>query len=289
LPDVDCRDRVCYDSGMKKEGSKPRSMQREVLREVIFLSNNTAGRIFEISLILCILLSVLIVMLDSVDHYHQAYGRIFYYLEWFFTILFTAEYLLRLYCVHYPLRYALSFFGIVDLLAILPTYFSFFVLGTRYLLAIRILRVLRIFRILKMAQYVEQADLIVEALAASRRKILVFLFAIATLVVIIGALMYLIEGESSGFSSIPTGIYWAVVTLTTVGYGDISPRTPIGQGLAILVMLLGYSIIAVPTGIVTSHIVLRGAWGRRQARCASCGQGEHEPDALFCRKCGQRL
>jgi len=274
---------------MEKEEPRPRSMRREVLREVIFLSNSTAGRIFEISLIICILLSVLIVMLDSISRYHQAYGKIFYYLEWFFTILFTAEYLLRLYCVRYPLRYALSFFGLVDLLAILPTYLSFFVIGTQYLMTIRILRVLRIFRILKMAQYVEQADLIVEALAASRQKILVFLFTILTLVVIIGALMYLIEGESSGFSSIPTGIYWAAVTLTTVGYGDISPQTPIGQGLAILVMLLGYSIIAVPTGIVTSHIVYRGIRRRKQAVCASCGQGEHELDALYCKKCGQKL
>lgn len=273
--------------GMTRAEHKPDGRARRVLYEVIFQSDTLAGKLFDVALIVCILLSVAVVMLDSVQSIHEQYKGLLYGLEWFFTVLFTVEYVLRLYCVRHAGRYARSFFGVVDLLAILPTYLSLFFFESRYLLVIRVLRVLRIFRVLKMAHHVQQADLIIDALTASRRKILVFLSAILTLVVIIGAVMYLVEGPERGFTSIPISIYWAVVTLTTVGYGDISPKTPVGQGLAIVVMLLGYSIIAVPTGIVTSHIVRAPKKGER--RCPECGRVGHDADAAYCKQCGQKL
>jgi voltage-gated potassium channel len=209
--------------------------------------------------------------------------------EWFFTILFTIEYVLRLYSVGRPHRYATSFFGIVDLLAVLPTYFSVFFPGSQYLLVIRILRVLRIFRVFKLVQYLGEANLLIQALRASRRKITVFLFTVATLVVVFGALMYLIEDASSGFTSIPASIYWAVVTLTTVGYGDISPKTPVGQALSVLIMIIGYGIIAVPTGIVT--VELSQAFKKKLSTqaCPECSREGHDSDATHCKFCGAKL
>ena len=262
---------------------------RKKLYEVIFKADTTAGKAFDVVLIICILISVGVVMLDSIREIHDQYQPLLYGLEWFFTILFTIEYLLRLYCVPSKPKYAFSFFGIVDLLAIAPTYFGLFVRGALSTLrVIRILRVLRIFRILKLGNHTRQADVLGQALYASRQKIIVFLCFVLTLVVVIGALMYSIEGtlDETGFTSIPISIYWAVVTLTTVGYGDISPQTPAGQVLAMIVMLLGYSIIAVPTGIVTAQIAQTP---RNSLICTKCNHAQHEPDALFCKKCGQAL
>jgi voltage-gated potassium channel len=262
---------------------------RDVLFEIIFEADTPAGKWFDIVLIISILLSVVTVMLDSVSSIRAKYGEFLYAAEWFFTLLFTVEYILRLLCVGRPIRYAASFFGIVDLLAILPTYMSLLFFGSRYLLVVRVLRVLRIFRVLKLGHHTQEAAVLRKALYASRRKILVFLFVVLTLVIIIGSLIYVIEEEENGFTSIPRSVYWAVVTLTTVGYGDISPQSPAGQFLAALVMILGYSIIAVPTGIVTAELSrAHTAEASRQA-CPSCSAEGHDKDAQYCKFCGARL
>ena len=262
---------------------------RHRLHEIIFESDTRSGKLFDVILIVSILLSVLAVMLDSVKSIGQTYGHYFLILEWFFTILFTIEYALRLLCVGRPIKYATSFFGVVDLLAILPTYVSIFFPGAQYLLVIRLLRVLRIFRVLKLVQYVGEATLLMEALKASRRKITVFLFAVVTLVIIFGSLIYLIEGEKNGFTSIPRSIYWAVVTLTTVGYGDLSPKTNLGQALAMMIMILGYGIIAVPTGIVGVSMSQRYHKAVSGQACPQCGAEGHDADAGFCKYCGAEL
>ena len=269
---------------------RPATRRRARLHEIIFEADTRAGRLFDLALIWLILLSVATVILESVRGIRAQYGDLLYALEWVFTVLFTVEYLLRLVSVRRPLRYATSFFGVVDLLAIIPTYLSIFVPGSQYLLVIRILRLLRVFRLLKLSEYVTEADTLRLALRASRRKISVFISAVLLLVVIIGALMYVIEGEAHGFTSIPISVYWAIVTLTTVGYGDLSPRTPLGQMLASIVMILGYGIIAVPTGIVTVELTqaVRQRNISRQA-CPSCGAEGHDPDALYCKYCGASL
>ena len=261
---------------------------RKTLYEVIFKADTPAGKLFDVALIVCILASVGVVMLDSVSDINEQYHGLFVGLEWVFTILFTIEYILRLVCVPSKRRYAISFFGIIDLLSILPTYLGIFFRGMSYLKVIRILRVLRVFRILKLGNHTRQADLLRRALYASRAKIIVFLCFVLTLVVIIGALMYSIEGtqDNTGFTSIPKSIYWAIVTLTTVGYGDISPQTGLGQCLAAIVMLMGYSIIAVPTGIVTAQIIQTP---KKSQTCPACNHAQHEPDANFCKKCGTQL
>lgn len=264
---------------------------RDVAFEVIFEADTAAGKWFDIILILCIVLSVAVVMLDSVGSVKADYGGLLKAAEWFFTIIFTAEYILRLLCVRLPARYAVSFFGIVDLLAILPTYISVFVPG-RYLVVVRVvrvLRVLRIFRVLNMGQHAKEAALMKEILYASRRKIEVFLLAVLTLVVIIGSLMYVVEGGANGFTSIPRGVYWAVVTLTTVGYGDISPQTSFGQLLAAFVMILGYSIIVVPTGIVTVEYSKASADRASSQACPNCAAEGHDRDAGYCKACGSKL
>lgn len=258
------------------------------LHEIIFEADTPAGRAFDIALIVSILLSVLAVILDSIAAIRGAYGGELIAAEWFFTILFSIEYALRLLCVGRPVTYATSFFGVIDLLSILPTYLSILLPGSRYLLIIRVLRVLRIFRILKLIPYISEADVLRRSLLASRRKILIFLYTVLTLVVIIGSTMYVIEGAEHGFTSIPVGIYWAIVTMTTVGYGDISPGTPLGQFLASFVMILGYGIIAVPTGIVTSEMT-RMKTGVTTQVCRECAGEGHDPDALFCKFCGTRL
>jgi len=259
------------------------------LHEVIFEADTPAGKTFDVLLIGSILLSVAVVMLDSVAVFQRSYGAAFYLLEWLFTILFTVEYVLRLLSVGRPLAYARSFFGVVDLMAILPTYASLLIPGSQYLIVIRILRILRVFRILKLVQYSGEARLIMRALRESRRKIFVFLYAVMTIVVIMGSLMYLIEGRENGFTSIPRSIYWAIVTLTTVGYGDISPRTDIGQVLAAMIMITGYAIIAVPTGIVTVELS-RAAQSKVDTRaCLECGADGHDPDARHCKYCGTEL
>ncbi|MEM9556766.1 MAG: ion transporter [Acidobacteriota bacterium] len=261
---------------------------RERLYRVIFEHETTTGKAFDVALMWAILLSVLAVVLESMKPVRAAIGPELRVLEWFFTILFTIEYLLRLLCTRSPLRYARSFFGIVDLLAILPTYLSLVFVGSQTLIVIRALRLLRVFRVLKLGRFVGAERMLGAALRASLQKITVFLGAVLALVLIIGSLMYLIEGEANGYDSIPRGMYWAIVTLTTVGFGDITPQTVLGQLLASTVMMLGYAIIAVPTGIVTVEL----SQVRRQAespRCVDCGRGDHASDARFCKHCGCAL
>lgn len=262
---------------------------RVTLFEIIFEADTPAGKWFDIVLIICILLSVMTVMLDSVGSIRAKHGDFLYAVEWFFTILFTIEYIFRLLCIWKPVRYAVSFFGIVDLLAILPTYMSLLFFGSRYLLTVRVLRVLRIFRVLKLGHHTKEAAVLKKALYASRRKILVFLSVVLTLVVIIGSLMYVIEKEENGFTSIPRSVYWAIVTLTTVGYGDISPETGLGQFLAAIVMILGYSIIAVPTGIVTVELSRTHTQQSTCQACPNCSAEGHDPDAKFCKYCSAKL
>jgi voltage-gated potassium channel len=263
---------------------------RARLHQIIFEADTRAGRAFDLGLLLAIVASVIVVMLESVASVRVHFGPELRVLEWAFTILFTVEYALRLFTVHRPLRYAVSVFGLIDLFAILPTYLSIFVPGAQSFLVIRLLRLLRIFRILKLGEYLRESRVLVDALRASRRKIQVFLLSTLTIVVVVGALMYVIEGEEHGFTSIPVSIYWAVVTLTTVGYGDLAPETPLGQGLAVLLMLTGYGIIAVPTGIVTAEIARAASATPITAQaCPACGLGAHEHDAVYCRKCGARL
>ena len=261
--------------------------RRKRLYEIIFESDTKIGKTFDVGLIVIILLSVLVVMLDSVKAISVGFGSLFYVMEWIFTVLFTVEYLIRLYCSPNPLRYARNFFGIIDLIAVLPTYFSLFFPAGKYLLVIRILRVLRIFRVFKLIKFVHEANLLLQALNASRRKIIVFMYTVFSMVIIFGSLMYVIETEANGFTSIPRSIYWAIVTLTTVGYGDISPATNLGQTLAAMIMLLGYSIIAVPTGIVTAEIAR--AAGKGSKRCPHRDIRGHDQDAFYCKHCGEKL
>lgn len=271
------------------ENNRPLSAWQTRMHEVIFEADTAPGKLFDVLLILSILASVVVVMLDSVTWFNERYGTLLYTLEWAFTILFTVEYGLRLSCVGRPLRYATSFFGVVDLLAVIPTYLSLVLAGSQYMLVIRILRILRIFRVLKLVNYLREAATLARALRDSRRKITVFIFGVFTLVVIFGSLMYVIEGKASGFTSIPRSIYWAVVTMTTVGYGDISPQTNLGQLFSAMVMILGYSIIAVPTGIITAQLVRgRNVKVSTQA-CSSCSGEGHDPDAKHCKHCGAAL
>lgn len=262
---------------------------RARLHEIIYETDTPAGRFFDASLIAAIVMSVILVMLDSVSWINEGYGRALYAAEWFFTIFFTIEYALRLACVARPARYATSFFGIVDLLAIIPTFLDLLLPGGRYLLVIRVLRVLRIFRTFKLFEYMNEGMFIVQAMKASRKKISVFLMAVLTLVVVLGSFMYLIEGAENGFTSIPRSIYWAIVTMTTVGYGDIAPKTTVGMGLASVVMILGYGILAVPTGIVTVEMVHASAAQKSSQACPSCCGEGHDTDAVFCKRCGGKL
>lgn len=260
---------------------------RERLYVVIFEADTKAGKIFDVALIAIILASVLVVMLTTVEALNVRYGNWFLGLEWAFTVFFSVEYVLRLYCSRKRFRYIFSFFGLVDLLAVLPTYVAIFFPAGHYFLVVRVLRVLRVFRVLKLAQYMGESRALARALIAARRKITVFLFYVLALAVLFGSAMYVIEGEASGFTSIPRSIYWAIVTLTTVGYGDISPRTGLGQFVSAIIMIMGYAIIAVPTGIVSVEMA-------REARtqgpaCANCGTRGHAPDAHFCRRCGDAM
>ncbi len=263
-------------------------------RRIIFQSTRWDEKAFDVLLIVAIVLSVVAVMLESIPTLSTELRRGLYYFEWFITILFTLEYVLRLYVSLRPLRYARSFFGVVDLLSILPTYLDLLLPGAHYLALLRVLRVLRIFRVLKLAKYIGEANVLIHAMRASARKISVFIFTVVVLVVVLGSLMYLIEGAENGFSSIPKSVYWAVVTLTTVGYGDISPQTPIGQFVASLIMITGYGIIAVPTAIVTAEMTQprRDEISAREAEpsiCPACGWEDHDHDAAFCKVCGDRL
>lgn len=264
---------------------------RAAMYEVIFGTETRAGRLFDVALIIAIVASLIAVMLDSIQGFSQRHGPLLHAIEWFFTILFTLEYAARLYCSEHPGRYARSFFGVVDLLSILPTYIALLVPSATFLMVIRTLRILRVFRVLKLVRYVGEANILLRSLRASRRKIFVFLFAVLILATIFGSMLFVAEGGENGFTSIPRSIYWAIITITTVGYGDIAPKTPIGQLIASLVMITGYSIIAVPTGIITAEISQQMFRERevREHACRNCGRRGHDIDALHCKFCGARL
>lgn len=262
---------------------------RERCRLVIFHSTRPAEKLFDVMLILAIIISVITVMLASVQSIRLEYGSLLYSLEWVFTGLFTLEYFVRIYVSKKPLRYIFSFFGIVDLLSILPTYVDLIFPGAHYLMLFRALRVLRVFRVLKMVQFVGEANQLYAAIKASARKIIVFVMAVVTMVLILGSIMYLIEGPKNGFTSIPKSVYWAIVTLTTVGYGDISPQTPVGQMFASLIMITGYGVIAVPTGIVTAELTMATVGEKNERRCENCNETGHKLSAKYCRNCGERI
>lgn len=262
--------------------------------EIIFGYDSPAGKVFDVMLILTIFASVLAVMLDSVPTINAQYHGQLYFLEWVFTLLFTVEYGFRLYSSKSTKGYALSFYGLIDLFSILPTYIAFLWPGSVYLIVIRILRVLRIFRVLRLMRYMGEATLLMRALLQARRKIFVFLYSLLTLIVIFGSLMYLVEGNENGFSSIPQSIYWAIVTITTVGYGDIVPQTVLGQIIAATAMILGYAIIAVPFGIVSAEIIsehqkLQGTKRSAPRICNNCNDTGHVEDANYCKNCGVEL
>lgn len=263
---------------------------REKLNEVIFGSETAAGRNFDLVLIGLIFLSALVVMMDSVEDFSKQHAHWLSVLEWTFTLLFTLEYALRLLCVRHPWLYISSFYGVVDLLSILPSYVGLLFPGVEFTMVVRILRLLRIFRVLKLSEYLNEANMLMTALVNSRRKIMVFLYAVSTLVVICGALMYVIEGKEAGFTSIPRSMYWTVVTLTTVGYGDIAPITPFGQITASLIMIMGYGIIAVPTGIYGVELIktVKNSTISNEP-CPDCGAIDHDVDANFCKYCGHNL
>jgi voltage-gated potassium channel len=263
--------------------------RRDRWRRIIFDHDTPAGRAFDVVLIVAILGSVVVVMLDSLSGLSPQAHRALYVLEWMFTLLFTAEYAARLWTAAQPGRYARSFYGIVDLLAVLPTYLSLLFPVGRFLALVRILRVMRVFRILKLSQYVEEAGVLAQALKASRHKITVFVFSVVTLVAIVGSLMFVIEGAEAGFTSIPMSMYWAIVTVTTVGYGDIAPVTTLGRMLASLLMVMGYGIIAVPTGIVTLELQKATRAMPRAVTCGKCGRDGHDMDAAYCKECGEKL
>jgi len=259
------------------------------IREIIFGTSTPAGKAFDVVLIVAIIASVIAIMLDSVEGVSQRYHHLLLQIEWFFTIVFTIEYFLRIFSSPHPTRYMRSFFGIIDLLAILPTYLSLFAPSLNYLMVIRMLRVLRIFRILKLMRYLNEVSVLLRAIRSSSRKIFVFFVMVFTVTCIFGTIMYLIEGPQHGFTSIPKSIYWAIVTITTVGYGDIAPQTILGQGLAAMVMMTGYAIIAVPTGIISAEIYRDMKAQRDFRECLSCRRSGHEQDADFCRFCGFEL
>ena len=269
--------------------TKQRSHWRDNLYRIIFEADTPAGKAFDIALVITILVSVLVVMLDSVASIHAKYSAALFYLEWLFTITFTLEYIARVVSVHKATGYIFSFMGMVDLLSTLPSYIALFVAAPTYSMSLRLLRLLRIFRVLKLSYYLEESAVMAHALAASRRKLLVFLLALLTLVMILGTMMFAIEGPENGFTSIPESIYWAIVTLTTVGYGDMAPKTPTGQVIASIVMILGYAIIAVPTGIVTVELARSRAKQNIVIACPRCMLEGHAQDARYCRRCGEPL
>lgn len=260
------------------------------IHEIVYEADTPGGKLFDIVLLWTILISIIIVMLESVEEINVKYGFELVILEWTFTTLFSIEYLLRIISIKKPQKYIFSFYGIVDFLSIIPTFLSFFIVGTQSLMVIRSIRLLRVFRILKLANFIGEANLLGKALKQSRAKIIVFLFAVLSVTFILGSVMYLVETPESGFTSIPISIYWAIVTLTTVGYGDIAPQSVLGQVIASIIMIIGYAVIAVPTGIVSSEIVKaeKGSKVSTQA-CPSCSREKHDIDAIHCKYCGATL
>ena len=268
--------------------------RKEKIHEIIFEADTPAGKAFDVILMVLIILSVFVVLLESMNNLDQKYEQLFFALEWVFTIFFTIEYILRLYCVYKPIKYALSFYGIVDLLSIVPAYLSLLITGTHYLAVIRALRLLRVFRIFKLVKFLNEGNIIIRALLKSRAKIVVFMLFILLMVTILGSVMYLAEAEyNEQFDSIPRSIYWAIVTLTTVGYGDISPVTTLGQFFASFIMLLGYAVLAVPTGIVSAEIIRSDMTPKTHSintqSCRYCSREGHDDDADYCKYCGEKL
>ncbi|QDF75772.1 MULTISPECIES: ion transporter [Shewanella] len=267
----------------------PQETLKLKLRQIIFGTDTKAGRYFDISLIVCIVLSVALVFVDTIDSIHSRYGEWIRIAEWCFTGIFTIEYLLRLYCSALPVQYARSFYGVVDLLSILPSYLALIFPGANFTLVIRVLRLFRIFRVLKLLRYLSEGNLLLRAMIQSSRKVFLFFFSVSLIVMVLSAIMYVVEGPEHGFTSMPKSIYWTIVTITTVGYGDITPQTTLGQGIAALTMLIGYSIIAIPTGILTSEISQEMVRKKDLRRCSNCLKMGHEVSALYCDKCGSEL
>jgi voltage-gated potassium channel len=264
---------------------------RKRLHDIIFEADSPVGKWFDIILLILIMLSVITVAAETIPGLSEKYGKIFFVLEWFFTVLFTLEYILRIYTVDNPKKYITSFYGLVDLFSILPTYLSLIVVGTHSLVIIRLLRLLRVFRIFKMGQFMKQGDMIIKALRASYTKITIFLYFIVLIVCIFGAVMYVVEGSTNpGFDSIPRSIYWSIVTLTTVGFGDIIPKSTLGQFLSAVLMVLGYAVIAVPTGIVSSEMIKTKDFSKMSTQhCSNCSCEDHDIDAKYCKICGKLL
>ena len=285
-------DGVSRMSNKKKHGTESnRNIKlRHKLHEIIFEAETLPGKIFDYALIVVIIFSIVLVMLESVASINDRWGRLFDILEWCVTILFTIEYCLRIWCVTNRWNYVKSFYGVVDLLSVLPTYLSLLIPSAHTLLIVRSLRLLRIFRLLKLSQYLQEAQTIMAALKATRRKIVVFLFALCVIVILLGSLMYVVEGPKNGFTSIPTSVYWAVVTMTTVGYGDLVPKTVLGQMISVVTMLLGYAIIIVPTGVFSVEVLRRQSVTQISTQtCENCLREGHAPDAAYCKYCGTKL
>jgi voltage-gated potassium channel len=260
------------------------------LHEIIYESNTRAGKAFDVGLLIAIFTSIIVVMVDSVESIHQQHGQLLKYIEWGYTILFTIEYILRLISIRRPISYVFSPLGIIDLIALIPSYLSIFFIGAQSLLVFRALRLLRVFRIFKLSRFLTEINFLTVALKGSLRKISIFLLTVLSLTVILGSIMYLVEKRENGFTNIPESIYWAIVTITTVGYGDISPVTPMGKFVASIVMLIGYAIIAVPTGILTHDLAIAARQKKELPEaCPTCGREGHDSDATFCKFCGSAL
>jgi len=276
----------------QKKGVKPKnfSQTRERIHQIVFESDTPEGKLFDVLLLVMIFLSILLVMLETIPSLQQRWGRLFLTLDWVVTAFFTIEYLVRLYCVYRPRKYATSFFGIIDLASILPAYLEFVFPGAHSLMIVRSLRLLRMFRIFKLDVFLNQGNHLMAALRQSREKIFIFMFFVLLMVCIFGSIMYVVEHNvNEGFDSIPTSIYWAIVTITTVGYGDISPITPLGKFIASIIMVMGYAVIAVPTGIVTSSMMQQYNKPSSSQHCQGCGKEGHDADAEFCKYCGTDL
>lgn len=271
------------------KNQKPNTSWKHRLHEIIYEADTKGGRIFDVVLFIAILASIVLVMLESVESFDKKYHNFLNISEWVITILFSFEYVARIVSIKKPLKYVFSFYGMIDLLSTIPKYLSFILLGSHNLAALRALRLLRVFRILKLARYIGASNRLLVALRASKAKIGVFLFFLVIICIILGTVMYMIEGAENGFNSIPRSVYWAIVTLTTVGYGDIAPGTPVGQFIASIIMIMGYSIIAIPTGIVSSEILKSEKIHTNTQSCPNCMKEDHKDDAGFCYNCGSKI
>jgi voltage-gated potassium channel len=268
---------------------KTDSSLKQHLRSVIFGTETLAGKRFDIALMVCIVLSVVLIFIDTIEQVNSQYGDYIQIAEWTFTVIFTVEYILRLYCSLNRLHYVRSFFGVVDLVSILPSYLDLIFPGANVALALRVLRLFRVFRVLKLLRYLRDGHILLKAMMQSSRKVFMFFFAVSLIIMVLSVIMYVVEGPNNGFTSIPQSMYWTVVTITTVGYGDITPQTPLGQAIAALTMLIGYSIIAIPTGILTAEITHEMVRTRDLRKCSNCGKKGHDNDAEYCNHCGSEL